>query len=726
MSTEFRTRRHATIMVFFLLLPLLFGSRSCIALNPKVAISQYSHTSWRVQDGAFEGTPTSIAQTTDGYLWIGTSSGLFRFDGVRFVRVDFDIPGYKQQAHAIYSLLGVRDGSLWVSIAGALIQLKEGQWQRTLLKLGFASDMIETPSGVVWVAFEHNNSKIGGFCAVTSLGLNCEGKEQGINTSTALAFLKDGSLAVGASGGLFEWKDRIGTLYAPKGIGPAANLESITAILPEADGSLWVGMPMAGPGLGLQRLSLQKSWSALISSSFDSSKISVASLHEDREKSVWVGTRGQGIYRIHDAQVSHYGRAEGLTSNSVEQSFEDHEGNLWFVTAMGLDRFRDFPVVTYSDAEGLEGADVGAVLAARDGTIWISNGVGLNFIRDGKMHLLGRSDGLPGDRVTSMLQDYRGRIWVGVDDKLAIYDKGHFQLVNRKDGSPIGAVEMMTEDNEHAIWIKVVADKPSVLVRVDADLTPQNVTISGLSGVRVLQADPRGGIWIVGVKEGFLHYQDGKVVPLVQPAPAKPIETETVLAEADGTIWASTKAGLMHWQNGHFTTLTIANGLPCERATAILKSLKGSIWLYSFCGVVEITREQIEQWLHNPAVHLNLRALGVEDGALPHFADFMPAASESPDGRLWFASNTVLQVVDSSHLQTNTLPPPVHIEQLVADRKSYPSGQPLLLPKLTGDLQIDYVALSLVSSERVRFKYKLDGFDPDWQWSARHFLNQYL
>ena len=710
MSADWRTLRHRVPLYLSALLLLPHSFRPALALTPTVTVSQYAHTAWRVQDGVFEGTPTAITQTTDGYLWLGTTSGLFRFDGVRFVR--FAPQGIPPTSPGeVFSLLSTRDGSLWVGLQGVLLQWRQGNWKRVLPIIGRVNALTESPDGTVWVALTRTEKRTGGFCSVSQPGIQCFGKEMGITSAANISPRQDGSLRVGLSSGVLDWKNGQGIIRKPAGDAPGTNLQSVAGIIEEEDGSSLIGMVTPGPELGIQRLSKAGAWSPYILPGFNGTAVSVMCMRRDRDGNVWIGTLGDGLYRIHDQTVSHYSRADGLSSNGAFDSYEDREGNLWFITATGIDRFRNLPVITYTDAEGLNALRVTAVLAARDGTVWLSNGEGLNFIRDGKMQLLDHSNGLPGNRITSLLEDSRGRLWFGVDGKLAMLDAGKFRLVNRANGSPTGPIKTMAEDSHHDIWLAIVAGKPNTLVKIDASMKLTDVEIPSVSGVSDFAPDPHGGLWIASGSQGIWHYDLGNAEQLKNAT----ISAGQLEVDATGALIVTAPIGFMRWQAGVAHRFGLANGLPCPHIFSTITSQSGSLWLYTECGIVEITKAQLAHWWADPDARLDLRLLSAQDGALPSATAFSPAASESSDGRLWFATSTVLQMVDPRHLESNLLPPPVHIESVIADRKVYAPESGLRLPKLTGDLEIDYTALSLVSPEKVRFKYKLDGFDSDWQ-----------
>jgi hypothetical protein len=169
------------------------------------------------------------------------------------------------------------------------------------------------------------------------------------------------------------------------------------------------------------------------------------------------------------------------------------------------------------------------------------------------------------------------------------------------------------------------------------------------------------------------------------------------------------------WGDGRSVTLGTENGLPCRRIYSLLRDAKQTAWLYSECGLVSISDSELRRWWLHPDAKVQVQILDALDGAQPMNPDFEPSASMSPDGTLWFANSAVVQEIDPRHLPTNASVPPVHIEEVVADSKEYPIQKELGLPALTRDIEIDYTALSFVIPQRVRFRYKLDGWENDWQ-----------
>ena len=187
--------------------------------------------------------------------------------------------------------------------------------------------------------------------------------------------------------------------------------------------------------------------------------------------------------------------------------------------------------------------------------------------------------------------------------------------------------------------------------------------------------------------------------------------------DRDGSLWAAAENGLSRIQNGRVATLTTANGLPCNAVHWIIQDDQSSYWLYTRCGLLRIARTELDAWAADPKRTVRATTFDAADGIRPVAAlkGFRPAVTKSSDGKIWFLNGDTVSVIDPSRIGINTLPPPVHIEQIAADGKTYDGTHGLRLPPRVRNLVIDYTALSLVAPEKVRFRFKLEGQDPDWR-----------
>jgi len=441
---------HLRLPLLWLLISL-FLSSPARAVDPNNHISQYAHTAWRVQDGIFEGTPRVLAQTTDGYLWIGTTSGIVRFDGVRFV--PWAPPdGEKLPSQRINSLLGGMDGSLWIGTAVGLSRWRTNHLTNYPDQRGVVTAIFEDTDSSIWINLSLSATKTP-LCKVDTSGMRCYGDAVGIPPGAYWALTKDhqGNFWIGREEGLglIRWRPDSHDAYNLKGSKHAD--AAVSSIAVQADGSLWTGIDVRGPGLGLQKF-VHGNWQSFLTSEFDGSKVAVIALLLDRENALWVGTTKSGVYRIYRDKVEHFGSTDGLSSDYVYKLFEDREGDVWVATSKGIDSFRDLRIVSFSTPEGLSAEEVDSVFASRDGGIWIGGPSSMDLLRDGQVSYILAERGISGG-ATSFFEDHAGRLWVGIDETLSIY-KGKFRPITRKNGSPIGMVYSIAEDTENNIWVE--------------------------------------------------------------------------------------------------------------------------------------------------------------------------------------------------------------------------------------------------------------------------------
>ena len=269
--------------------------------------------------------------------------------------------------------------------------------------------------------------------------------------------------------------------------------DGVNALALDSNGTLWIGLLPQGPGKGLGRLE-NGVFKSFVAPGFDGSKLAVFALTFDRDGSLWVGTLGNGLFRIRGNVVEHYGRAEGLSSDFVNDLFEDREGILWVTTTNGIDSFRDPRVVTFSTSEGLGREAAVGVLASRDGTVWVANAGSLDKIKNGTVTSIRSGHGLPGDQVSYMLEDRAGNLWIGVYDGLYVLKNGRFRRISEPDHQPLGLILGMAEDVDGNIWA-VCSGISRKLIRIRDFQVREQFPTSQVPMGRIAP-DPHGGIWI--------------------------------------------------------------------------------------------------------------------------------------------------------------------------------------------------------------------------------------
>jgi signal transduction histidine kinase/ligand-binding sensor domain-containing protein len=701
----------AISLVVLLCLPLSFLEVSPVwAVDPNRHISQYAHNSWTAQDGFLPGSANAIAQTADGYLWIGTSAGLVRFDGIRFI--PWDAPGepLALSSSEITALLGARDGSLW--LAARVSPTKQNlshwtgrQWASIPVDSTGIWSMHESRSGAVWIARP--------FCEVVGLGLRCYRRADGTPFDHGDSVTEDaaGNLWVGSDTDLARWKSGSFSVYAPSGLKSNAGIMGVAALAAAGDGSVWAGMSPRGPGVGLQHL-VQGEWKSWVTTGFDSSDLRISALLMDRQGALWIGTPDQGIYRIYQDKIEHFQRAGGLSSDNVYNLFEDREGNIWVATSKGIDRFRDLRVATYSVIEGLCTSEVDSVMAAHDGTLWIGGDQALGILRQDHPSCIATGKSLPGNQVTSLFEDRDRQLWFGIDNSLTIYEKGGFTPINRRDGTGLGLVEGIAEDVDHNIWV-VTAGRRRELIRIADRTVQEELEAPQIPAPHKVAADPRGGIWLGLMNGDLARYRDGRMDTFHFDRPVEsPVAQLSV--SSDGSVLGATRSGLIGWKNGEHRSLTGRNGLPCDDVDAFITDDTGTLWLHLRCGLVAIAKAELQKWWDEPEATLKLRVLDALDGVQPGTAPFQGSA-KTADGRLWFANGSMLQMIDPSRLAYNTVPPLVHVEDVIADQKRYAIGSLVRLPPAVRNLEIDYTAPVFAVPQKVNFRYRLEGHDAAWQ-----------
>jgi signal transduction histidine kinase/ligand-binding sensor domain-containing protein len=699
----------------------LFSSTVQVAaVDAHRLISQYGHTAWRTQDG-FLDRPFALTQTTDGYIWVGTSSGLVRFDGVTFRPW---APAGGEPLPYITDLLGARDGALWIGTSDGLFRLKDGVLFSYDKKHGAPgiSAILEDHSGTIWLTRYRLKGGEGPLCRVAGATLQCFGKNDGIPGRYGLGLAEDGegNIWFGCQA-LCRWAPGSSQIYFKEQFKNTSG-NGVSRVAMGPSGTVWATLEGVGPKLGVQYYSGGK-WSSYVVPGFDGRTVVSEVLFTDREQTLWVGTESAGLYHLHDGFADHYGSAQGLSDNNVEGIYEDREGNIWVTTDRGIDLFRDLAVATFSENEGLVGATVHSVFALDDGSVLAADEGALNIIRPNGISAITSGHGLPGHSVQAIFKDSAGRVWLGIDSKVMTYKDGHFLEAKKSDGSLaglVGAAASFAEDTEGNIWALTFTDdgNQSWFLRIRGDRIEEKIQVDKLfPRAHYIAADKDEGLWVLYQRANLAHYRNGKVEGAVSLTnPDVVVYIQSFFVDSDNVAWVATTKGLYRVKDGAVTLMDSRNGLPCVPVYSMVKDDEGAYWLYTHCGLVRISMSDWARWLKSPESKVSVKVYDAFDGAQPDINDpYQPIVSKSPDGRLWFASNSFVQMVDPSRNYANKIPPPVHIEQLLADHKSPADLENLRLPPLSGELEISYTALSLAVPRRVLFRYKLEGHDAGWQ-----------
>jgi signal transduction histidine kinase/ligand-binding sensor domain-containing protein len=692
---------------------LLASHSSTLALNPSLEVSQYAHASWTARDGYSLGTVFAMAQTPDGYLWLGGEFGLFRFDGVRFT--PWQPPAGQQLPDRPYSLLVSRNGTLWIGTFAGLASWSGGKLTLYPELNGlFVTSLLEDREGIVWAGtMTPPGNSAGRLCAIRSGRAQCYGENGAFGLSVwSLGEDNSGALWAGAESGVWRWKPGPPKRYATPGmrVGDLSKAE---------DGRLLVGIS----GAGLTQIVGDKVEPYPIRSATNPNallpdpEVDSNKLLRDRDGGLWIGTHERGLLHVHQGRTDVFTKADGLSGDISCSIFEDREGNVWVASTAGLDRFRELPVTTISTKQGLSSDQTNSVIAATDGSIWAAAHNGLTRWKDEQTTIFRKASGLPDDFVQSLFEDYRGRIWVFTARGLAYFNDGRFVAVK---GIPSGEVYSITGDKVGNLWLSGNKGLSHLLDGRLVEHFPWSA-LGRQQQAKVILFD-QGALWLsFWTDGGVLYFKDGQVRASYTPVDGLGKgHVPGLELDQDGALWAATEeGGLSRIKDGRVTTLTTKNGLPCDVIHWTIEDEERSLWLYTACGLVRIARSELDAWVADPERRVETTVWDADDGVRLHPispTSFGPPIAKSRDGKLWSLMGVEgVSVVDPHHLVVNQLPPPVYIEQVTADGQPYDVSNGLRLPAGTHDLLFNFTALTFVKSDKVRFRVKLEGQDEGWR-----------
>jgi signal transduction histidine kinase/ligand-binding sensor domain-containing protein len=660
---------------------------SVFALDPSLDISQYAHTAWKVRDGFAKGFIYCIAQTPDGYLWLGTEFGLLRFDGVRTVA--WKPPTGLLPSNDVPTLLVTRGGTLWIGTMNGLASWKDGKFT-TYGELNGSriSALLEDHEGTVWIATR-------------------EPRIFGENVGPIDAD-PHGNFWVGFEERSRKWKsgrpqsfETPGAEYGQLAFGDYEK----SALLIGSDGGVrgfFNGRVQGTPSGVLQR--------------FKTSRIL-----RDRDGGLWIATLDRGLVHLHDGKTDVFSEFDGLSGDTVTALLQDQEGNIWAVTTNGIDRFREYAVPNISLRQGLSNTNTVSIVGAKDGSVWIATYNGLNRWKSGRISVLGRTgsaqnpNGTPKGLPYSLFQDSGGRIWVSTALEFGYLENNRFVPVRDVPG---GRVTSLAEVPSGHLWL---AKEEYGLLHLFQGHVVERISWASLGHRdhgRVIVADPsQHGLWVGFSGGGVSYFVDGGIRTSYSVAEGLGAGRVNGLRFGPrGALWVATERGLSRIKDGKVTTLTSENGLPCDTVHWSMDDAENFVWVYTVCGLVRIARPELDAWVDDPTRTVQSTLFDISDGVRTHsYPSSVHGVTKSLDGRIFYVAFDGVGVIDPHHLHENKLPPAVHIEQVAADDKPFDMRNGMKLPSRIHYLVIDYTALSLTIPEKVHFRYKLEGADPNWR-----------
>jgi ligand-binding sensor domain-containing protein/signal transduction histidine kinase len=672
------------------------------ALSPDKALSQYIHDAWGTEQGFPGGRVYAIAQTPDGYLWIGTATGLIRFDGLSFRLVQ----STDSAAAPIGPVLGLAvdaEGDLWVRPQGPrLIRYHDGIFQDVLQNPALPEEanvtaMCVARNGEILFSefangtFRYSNGRLIRLAAaadlpklVISLAETADGKvwmgtrEQGLYVVTG-----DGTVSI-VSKGLPDKK--------------------INAVLPVGSDELWVGSDN-----GVAR------WNG---KEFSPSTASRTSEHtqafamiRDRDSNVWVGT-SSGLVRITPKGLTSTQQSDN-GSQAVTALFEDREGNLWVGTAQGIERFRESPFTTYSVTSGLPFQSYGPVYVDPEGRVWLasSESHGLYWMEDGSVGHV-KDTKLDNDVVYS-IDGREGELWIGRQRgglTHVVYkgDSLQTKTYTRAEGLAENSVYAVHENRDGTVWAGTLS---AGLSRFKNGNFTTYTTANGLASntISSITEASDGTLW-VGSPNGVNALSNGQWHLYSSREGLPPGNVNCLFQDSSGTLWIGTANGLGFITSGNVQTVEVPE--LNESIFGLAEDKTGSLWIATSNHILRVDREKTLRQVRDSSAALEY---GLADGLLStQGVNRVRSIVRDSSGKIWLSTTRGLSFVDPKPMSFSSAPALVHIEGIFANGRSVNTEEHLRIPAPHQRITVSYTGLSLSVPARVRFKYRLDGFDQEW------------
>ncbi len=676
-------------------------------------VTDFHHTEWNGLGAVFD-----IKQGPAGFLWLTTSKGVRRFDGVRFQSVEEVTRGAAHDSE-IDSVFFSSSGGLWLTTEGAgLLFWKDGRLttfpDRRCTPTRKQGQIIEDRDGSLWV-----QAKAGLF---RLRGTVCEqvGVEQGYpgGFPAGIFMDSDGTLWVKTQTGPLLFLPRGQSKFQVSKYGEG--LSTSYAFLHQApDGAIWLSDDQ-----GLRQAANTLSFSA-DSPPGKSNKRNAqfGDFTFTPDGTLWAVT-GKGVRRfdyverwptplaVETAPGESFTPEQGLSSDAVWKILIDREGDVWVATNSGLDRLRRAAFTTMGLPHAQEHEF--SIAAGDRGSVWTGNSsLPLTHVAaDGTITSFPRTR-----QTVSLRRDHNGTIWSAGAGEFHLWrSSGEGFSPLQYPGEKLDAVVFVAADRNNDPWITTVSGHAyHFSSRAWSDQTGALGKKPGVVGAMV--DDQAGNLWF-GFSNKVVEWDGSSYHRFSFPDGKRGVSENTMSVRGDH-VWLGGAGGVQLFRQGQFYLMRWKDQDLPGRVSGVVETETGDLWVNGFSGISHVSAAELRKWLSDPGWAVSAEHLDELDG-LPGLSGEItpePSVVEAADGRLWFATTKGIAWLDPAALQRkpNRLPPPVTISAVIADGKTYAGSNSLTLPAHTENLEIDYTALSLAMPERVFFRYKLDSVDNDWQ-----------
>jgi len=669
------------------------------ALDPSRVLTQYIHRIWQVTQGLPQASISSITQSHDGYLWLGTQTGLVRFDGVRFTTIEDRSQPLLKNAW-VEGLVEDSKQNLWIGTDAGLFRLHDGAVKRFSLADGMPSNNVQCLV----------NGRDGDLWACTSQGLARVTDDKVVAYGAAQGFPSDAiqSACVSSDGKLWlaGEKSRLniwdGSTLQTRPLKSLPEFGGVRALSCSATGAVWVGTTN-----GLLRI--ENGVERLFTAKDGLADNNVLTLSESRDGSLWIGTKN-GFSRLRAGDFSSFQTKDGLTQSSVFALFEDREGNLWAGTKHGLNQFLEGRAVPFTASEGLPSNNAGPVFEDREKGIWVGTlDAGLGRFDGRRFSVLTKKDGLASNSIYALASSSNGDLWVGTGGGLNLLRGGRVvETYTSAQGLPPGDVRCLFRDDSGVMWI---GTSTSLVSLRDGRLAPgPRVPILALG-------EDRDHRILAATGDGSLGLVEGALIKEFTPGGAPVRDVDALYRDSEGLLWiGGVGSGLRLLKDGRIFQYYIKDGLFDDEIYGFAEDHFNRLWMACSRGIFSVDRKdllrfaagEIRSFLSNPYSPTDgLRTIECKPGV-------QPAVWQMSDGDLWFSTIRGLLVIDPKRLQRNLQPPEVVIEGVTVNGQREQPADIEKMPPGRKNLEFRYTGLAFFLPARLTFSYMLEGFDKGW------------
>ena len=684
---------------------ILLHAIACVAAAPP----NYFMRVWQTDDGLPQNGVNAIVQTSDGYLWIGTHSGLARFDGMRFAIFDTrNTPA--MLSSRVTSLFEDDSGNLWIGYeTGGLTRYNSGTFQS-----------IETPA---WKGRK-----------ILAIGEDRTRDIWALGVDGSLLRLRDGLILESQAGAESELgsfvKDRYGKTWilwngkisllegehleaAP--LHPGYTNGYVQGMGLGRDGGLWIAND------GRLREWKETEWGKDLGMAAWGFGATMSALIEMSGGGLVAGVVDHGLCIVRpDSTVMYFNRTNGLPSDWVRSLCEDREGNLWIGTGNGLAELRPNNIAIVDSPDHWQGRAVLTITEARDGALWIgTEGAALYRMKQAEWKHFDPAQGILKSFVWSASEDAQGRLWVGTWGSGLFVQRGdHFEHVpGFEEVTPPVLALLHVADG--STWVGT----RSGLAHCDRGKVQWYGPNEGLihPDVRAVVQDRQGAVWFGMLGGGLGVIENGRMRQFRKVSGLSSDFVQCLRLDNDDSLWIGTSGdGLNRLKKGRFAAISTSQGLPNDVICDIEDDGHGNLWFSSHGGIFRVSKNLLNACADGLTNSVHCLAYGKGDGlpTLECSGGFQPAGCRTTDGRVWFPTSKGLVAVDTSERNLNQLPPPVIIEDLLLNGRPVAratlEAPAVRVPPGPNRFEFHYTGLSLVDPEKVRFKYRLDGLDREW------------